>query len=248
MTRNSKREGEPTVVLDNLHVHYKTHATGRRAREGRQLLKRQRGIKVVKAVKGVSFIARQGESIGVIGHNGSGKSSMLRAIAGLIAPAKGAVWADGQPALLGVNAVMIPKLSGARNIELGALAMGMSKAELAEKYDDIVAFSGIEEFLELPMKTYSSGMSARLRFSVAMARQHSITLVDEALAVGDKDFRARGEARIREMCKTASTVFLVSHSMKSIADTCNRVLWIDRGELRMDGPVDEVIGAYQAEQ
>lgn len=238
--------GNPTVVLDDLHVHYRTHASGKRVRGGRKLLQRQRGVSVVKAVKGISFIAREGESIGVIGHNGSGKSTTLRAIAGLIAPAKGTVWADGQPSLLGVNTIMIPELSGARNIELSAIAAGMSRQELDEKFDSIVDFAGMQDFIGFPMKTYSSGMSARLRFSVAVARKHAVVLVDEALAVGDKDFRARGEARIREMCETASTVFLVSHSLDSIADTCNRVLWIDGGKLKMDGPTDEVLAAYEA--
>ncbi|WP_084079566.1 ABC transporter ATP-binding protein [Demequina sp. NBRC 110057] len=236
--------GKPTVVVDNLHIKYKTFTSGKTAAQNRSLLTRQRGIKVVHALKGVSFVAREGESIGVIGHNGSGKSTLMRSISGLIAPAEGRVFASSRPALLGVNAALIPRLSGEKNVLLGGLALGMTPAEINDKFDEIVGFADLEEFIDLPMKNYSSGMSSRLRFSIAMSRDHQILLVDEALAVGDKEFRAKSEARIRAMREEAGTVFLVSHSMKSILDTCNRVIWIDHGELKMDGDPREVVAAY----
>ncbi|WP_062077151.1 ABC transporter ATP-binding protein [Demequina globuliformis] len=238
--------GMPTVVANDVHIHYKTFASGKAAQNSRNLLRRQRGVRVVKAVRGVSFVAREGESIGVIGHNGSGKSTLMRAIAGLQAPAKGTIYASSRPALLGVNAALLGELSGQKNVILGSLALGHSMAEAEETYKDIVDFSGLGEFIDMPMKTYSSGMSARLRFSIAVSRDHRILLVDEALAVGDKEFRAKSEARIRELREQAGTVFLVSHSMGSIRDTCNRVLWIDHGELKMDGPPEDVIEAYKA--
>lgn len=237
---------KPTVVVDGLHVDYKTFASGKRAKDRRSLLTRQQGVRIVHALKGVSIVAREGESIGVIGHNGSGKSTLMRAIAGLTPPTKGRVYAVSRPALLGVNAALISDLSGERNILLGGLAMGHTPAEIRDNYDEIAEFSGLEEFLDLPMKTYSSGMQARLRFSIAVSRDHQILLVDEALAVGDKAFRAKSEQRIRDLRKQAGTVFLVSHSMKSILDTCNRVIWIDKGNMRMDGDPKEVVDAYQA--
>ena len=242
----ASKSGSPTVIVDGLHVTYKAYSSGRRAQGGRKLLVRERGVKNVKALRGVSLVAREGESIGVIGPNGSGKSTFLGAIAGLTPPTRGDIYASSRPAFLGVNAVLIPDLSGDRNITLGALAMGMSHEEIHDRYEDIVQFSGLKEFLGMPMKTYSAGMSARLRFSVAISRQHSIMLVDEALAVGDQDFRERGEQRIREMCRSASTVFLVSHSMDSIRSTCNRAIWIDGGEIAMDGDADAVCSAYEA--
>lgn len=238
--------GRPTVIVDNVHVKYKTFASGKAASGTRALLQRQRGVRIVHAVKGVTFTAHEGESIGVIGHNGSGKSSLMRTIAGLQTPASGSVFASAQPALLGVNAALIGDLSGSKNVILGSLALGNSRAEADKAYQDIVDFSGLEEFIDLPMKTYSSGMAARLRFSIAVSRDHQILLVDEALAVGDKDFRAKSEARIRELREQAGTVFLVSHSMRSILDTCSRVLWIDQGNLKMDGDPKEVVDAYQA--
>lgn len=238
--------GNPTVVVDDLHIKYKTFTSGKKASQNRALLTRQRGIRVVHALKGVSFVAREGESIGVIGHNGSGKSTLMRAISGLIAPAQGQVFASSRPALLGVNAALIPSLSGEKNVILGGLALGLTPQQIEAKYPEIVDFADLDEFIDLPMKSYSSGMSSRLRFSIAVSREHQILLVDEALAVGDKGFRQKSEARIRAMREQAGTVFLVSHSMKSILDTCNRVLWIDHGNLKMDGDPDEVVKAYQA--
>ncbi|SEJ59233.1 ABC transporter ATP-binding protein [Demequina mangrovi] len=241
MTEASK----PTVVVDNLHIDYKTFASGKAANDRRALMQRQRGVRVVHALKGVSFVVHEGESIGVIGHNGSGKSTLMRSIAGLHTPARGAVYAASRPALLGVNAALIGDLTGDRNVMLGGLALGMTPSEVESRRDDIVDFSGIREFIDLPMKAYSSGMAARLRFSIAISRDHQILLVDEALAVGDKDFRAKSEQRIRDLREQAGTVFLVSHSMRSIMDTCTRVLWIDHGTLKMDGDPKEVVSAYK---
>ncbi|WP_062382989.1 ABC transporter ATP-binding protein [Demequina iriomotensis] len=235
----------PTVVVDNLHVDYKTFASGKAAADRRSLMSRQRGIRIVHALKGVSFVAHEGESIGVIGHNGSGKSTLMRTIAGLIQPAKGAVYGASRPALLGVNAALINGLTGEKNVMLGGLALGMSPEEVDARRDEIIEFSGIREFIDLPMKAYSSGMAARLRFSIAISREHQVLLVDEALAVGDKAFREKSEQRIRDLREQAGTVFLVSHSMRSILDTCTRVLWIDHGTLRMDGDPHDVIDAYK---
>jgi teichoic acid transport system ATP-binding protein len=147
--------------------------------------------------------------------------------------------------MLGVGAALIPELSGEKNIMLGGLALGFAKTEVDELRDEIVSFAELEEFIDLPMRTYSSGMQARLKFAIAAAKQHEILIVDEALAVGDQRFRQRSEARIREIRENAGTVFLVSHSMKSIMDTCSRVIWINKGVLEMDGDPKEVVTAYK---
>ena len=215
---------------------------------GSRLLKRSpsmRRAREVHALRGVSFTAYEGDAIGVVGTNGSGKSTLLQAIAGLVPSEKGAVYSETNPTLLGVNAAIINELSGERNVILGGLALGMTLDEIRAKYQSIVEFSGLkEEFLDLPMRTYSSGMAARLRFAIAAAVTHRVLLVDEALAVGDKGFQKRSEQRIRELRTEAGTVFLVSHALPAIIKTCNRVIWIEQGELKMDGPVDEVIDAY----
>ncbi|RZU15666.1 teichoic acid transport system ATP-binding protein [Kribbella rubisoli] len=241
---------EPTVIADKLDIIYKVIAgqggKGTAATAFRRILKRQDRptIREVHAVKSVSFTANKGDAIGVIGRNGSGKSTLLRAIAGLLPPASGAVYTSGQPSLLGVNAAMMNDLTGDRNVVLGCLAMGMSPAEVQRRYDEIVEFSGIGDFIDLPMSTYSSGMAARLKFAIASAKTHDILLVDEALATGDAEFRVRSERRIKELRDQAGTVFLVSHSLDVVHETCNRAIWLDAGVLKLDGPVEEVVAAY----
>ena len=131
-------------------------------------------------------------------------------------------------------------LTGERNVILGCLAMGMTKQEAKEKYPSIVEFSGVGEFIDLPMKTYSSGMGARLRFAIAASKTHEVLLVDEALATGDAEFRVRSHARIEELRQAASTVFLVAHNLEEVELTCNRVIWMERGQIVMQG--EDVIG------
>ena len=240
---------KPVVIVDDVHVEYKVLATGKRATEAdttRKLLERSRRTRSVHALRGVSFTAYENDSIGVIGSNGSGKSTLMRAICGSTPTSQGAIYAASRPSLLGVGAALIRDLSGERNIILGGLALGFSRNEIEGRLDDIVEFAGLKEFIELPMRTYSSGMTARLKFAIATVQDHDILIVDEALAVGDKRFRERSEARIREIRDNAGTIFLVSHSMQSIRDTCHRVIWLDKGTLMMDGDTEEVIEAYEA--
>lgn len=238
----------PVVVVDDVHVEYQVLATGKRAgaADARKLFERSRKLRSVHALKGVSFTAYENDSVGVIGTNGSGKSTLMRAIVGLTPTSHGAIYASARPSMLGVGAALLRELSGERNVILGGLALGFSVDEMEEKFDDIVDFAGLREFIQYPMRTYSSGMTARLKFAIATSRAHDILIVDEALAVGDRNFRKRSEARIREIRDNAGTVFLVSHSMQSIRDTCNRVIWLDKGVLKLDGPTDEVIEAYEA--
>jgi teichoic acid transport system ATP-binding protein len=237
------------VIVDDVHVEYKVLATGKRVKQseaGRRLLQRGRKTRRVHALKGVSFVAHEGESIGVIGTNGSGKSTLMRAIVGLTPTTSGSIYASARPAMLGVGAALLRDLSGERNVMLGGLALGMAVDEISEQADSIIDFAGIRDFIQYPMRTYSSGMTARLKFAIATARTHEILIVDEALGVGDRDFRRRSEDRIREIRDAAGTVFLVSHSMKSIRDTCDRVIWIHKGDMMLDGDPDEVIAAYES--
>ena len=241
----------PVVIVDDLHVRYQVYSSGKSAGAAgakRLLQASTRGLREVHAVKGVSFVAYENESIGVIGSNGSGKSTLMRTITGLTSPASGSVFASSRPNMLGVGAALIPDLSGDKNIMLGGLALGYSRQEINEMREDITKFAELEEFIDLPMRTYSSGMSARLKFAIAASKQHDILIVDEALAVGDARFRKRSEAKIREIRENAGTIFLVSHSMGSILDTCNRVIWIEKGVLMMDGDAKTVVDAYKAKK
>jgi teichoic acid transport system ATP-binding protein len=235
------------VVVDDLYVTYRVFSSGRAVKKSRGGLLKQsgRGIREVEALRGVSFVAYENESIGVIGANGSGKSTLMRAMTGLTPPVAGAVYASSRPNLLGVGAALIGDLSGERNIVLGGLALGLGRKEVEDLSEKIVDFAELQEFIDLPMRTYSSGMQARLKFAIATIKQHEILIVDEALSVGDKEFRKRSENRIREIRDNAGTVFLVSHSMNSIRDTCSRTIWLNRGELMMDGPTEQVVAAYE---
>lgn len=238
----------PTVVVDDLHVTYRVLVGGRKAPSRRGLRRRAlpvRATKRIHAIRGVSFVAHEGEAIGIVGRNGSGKSTLVRAIAGLVSPEKGAVYADGQPALLGVNAALINELTGERNVILGSLALGLSPKEARERYQDVVDFADIGDFINLPMRTYSSGMAARLRFAIATTTTRRVLLVDEALATGDADFRARSEERIRQLREEAGTVFLVSHNLSEIRRSCTRAMWLEAGQIRMQGGVPEVLAAYR---
>jgi teichoic acid transport system ATP-binding protein len=247
----------PTVISDNANIVYRIHGsvtpgTGSPLASFKRMVTgtKHAAVREVHAVKGATFVAYRGEAIGLIGSNGSGKSTLLRAIAGLLPVERGgAIYAAGQPSLLGVNAALMNDLSGERNVELGCLAMGMTPAEVKEKTADIIEFSGINErgdFGSLPMRTYSSGMAARLRFSIAAAKKHDVLLIDEALATGDAKFRRRSEQRVRDLRAEAGTVFLVSHSEQSIRDTCERSIWLESGVIRADGPTEDVMKQYEA--
>ena len=246
MAATDAAKGKPVVVVDDVHVIYKVFGTGKKARGVQGQLAKKTRMREVHAVKGVSFVVYEGETVGIVGSNGSGKSSLMRAIAGLFPVTKGAVYTFAKPTMLGVGAALLPNLSGEKNIMLGGLAMGYGKKEITAATESIINFSGLKDFIDLPMRTYSQGMSARLRFSIAASKKHDILIIDEALAVGDRQFRMKAEEKIRQMRQEAGTVFLVSHNMKSIEDTCNRVIWLEKGELLMDGEPKAVCDAFIA--
>ncbi|MDR2453971.1 MAG: ABC transporter ATP-binding protein [Bifidobacteriaceae bacterium] len=248
--------GSPNMVVDRVHIRYRVFggkklgaSTGFKPSLYRRLFERASSavgaVSEVHAVRGVSFVAREGESIGIVGRNGAGKSTLLRAIAGLMPYSEGAVYARGQCALLGVNAALLTQLTGERNIMLGGLALGLTRAEVRQRFEAIVDFSGIGDFVRLPMNAYSSGMASRLRFAISTAKVPDILMIDEALSTGDAEFQRRSRDKIMEVQEQAGTVFLVSHSAKAIQTMCERALWLDQGELVMDGPAEAVLEAYR---
>jgi teichoic acid transport system ATP-binding protein len=206
---------------------------------------RTRQSTVVHAVKSLSVEIPVGEAIGIVGSNGSGKSTLLRGIAGLQSLAGGRIYVRGDAQLLGVGAALKPTLSGYRNVMLGGLAMGLTRQQILDQMDGVIEFSGLGDAMGRPMNTYSSGMRARLAFSIATLRIPDILLIDEALAVGDQDFRKRSLARIREIRDQAGTVIMVTHNLNEIRQTCSRALWLDNGVLKADGAVEEVLGRYE---
>jgi teichoic acid transport system ATP-binding protein len=244
---------EPMVVVDDLHVVYRVFGSksdkGTAATALWRMVRRQRrpSIREVHAIRGVSFVANRGDAVGVIGRNGSGKSTLLRAIAGLLPPEQGAVYTTGHASLLGVNAALLDDLTGERNVVVCGLAMGMSPRDIKDKYQGIVDFSGVGDFINLPMRAYSTGMGSRLRFAIASARSHEVLLIDEALVTGDAEFRVRSRQRIEQLRAQAGTVFVVAHSMAQIEETCNRVIWLEKGKIvRAGDDVPAIIDAYLA--
>ena len=236
-----------SVAVDHVDISYRVFAE--RHFSMRDLVSRGfkgREATVVHAVRDVTFDVHVGEVVGIVGSNGSGKSTLLRAIAGVQSVGSGSLKIRGEAQLLGVGAALKRELSGYRNVMLGGLANGLPKAEIEARMDDIVEFSGLGAAMGRPMRTYSSGMQARLAFSIATLRVPDILLIDEALAVGDKEFRAKSLARVEEIRSQAGTVIMVTHNTAEIRKSCTRAIWLEQGELRADGEVDEVLSRYEA--
>lgn len=189
----------------------------------------------------------RGEVVALIGTNGSGKSTALRLVAGIYQPSGGTVVTNGRmAAIIELGAGFHPELTGAENVALYAAALGISRRELAKRYDEIVQFAAMEKFMHTPIKYYSSGMEARLAFAVAVCAEPDILLLDEVLAVGDRMFRERCLDRLRTFHATGGTMIVVSHDLDEVRKLCSRAVWLDRGSLRMDGDVSSVLAAYEA--
>lgn len=198
------------------------------------------------ALKDVSFEVGKGEVLGIIGHNGAGKSTLLKAISGILKPTEGQVTVRGIVVpMLELGSGFDFDLTGRENVFLNGAILGYSEGFLKEKYDEIAAFSGLGQFIDLPLRNYSSGMVMRLAFSVATVVNPDILIVDEILAVGDADFQAKSKKRMLELMGGGTTVLFVSHSLDHIRDMCGRVLWLDRGEIKMLGETEEVCDAYE---
>jgi teichoic acid transport system ATP-binding protein len=210
-----------------------------------KLGRRERIIREVEALKGVSFTVPHGQVLGVVGANGAGKSTLMRVMSGILPPTRGRIEVDGRVStLLALGVGFNKKLTGRENVILGGLAAGLDRDELAAKYDQIVAFAELEDFMDMPMRTYSSGMYGRLGFSVAVNMDPDILIIDEALSVGDARFRKKSFARMRELCDEDRTVVLVSHALGTIEQLCDQAIWMDHGVLRMWDEPQSVISAY----
>ncbi|WP_431695617.1 ABC transporter ATP-binding protein [Kocuria rhizophila] len=199
-----------------------------------------------RAVNDVTLAVYQGEFVGFIGRNGSGKSTLMNIVAGQMNPTTGRVYATDTPVKLGVNVSLVPALSGEKNIRLGCLAQGMDPRHVEEILPELVEIAALGKAIHWPMKAYSSGMAARLRFAVATATDPHILILDEALSTGDAQFRERGQARMAQIREQAGCVLFVSHSMAEVREMCTRVVWLDQGDLLMDGDPVHVTREYEA--
>ena len=210
-------------------------------------VKRELMFQEFLAVDGVSFNIKRGESWALIGTNGSGKSTLLKAISGILKPYKGSIKVHGNIApMIELGAGFDANLTARENIFLNGLILGHSRKFMEEHFEEIVEFAEIGKFLDSPIKNFSSGMKARLGFSVATMVSPDILICDEVLAVGDAKFREKCEDRMKEMLSDGTTLLFVSHSISQVRQLCDHAAWIDHGKLRMTGLVDEVCDAYEA--
>lgn len=208
---------------------------------------RKSKLEEFEAVKGISFNIGRGEVVGLIGKNGSGKSTTLRSIAGIFSADGGSIdIGDNTISLLSIGVGFNKELSGKENIFLSGLLLGFTEQQIKDKYKEIVRFSELGKFINSPVRTYSSGMYSKLAFSISVIMETDIILIDEVLSVGDINFKKKSLKKIKELISDNNrTVMIVSHSIETVRRLCSRVIWLHEGELRMDGPTEEVLEAYE---
>jgi teichoic acid transport system ATP-binding protein len=237
----------PRIRVEDVSVTYRTPLERRPTLRGTlgRLGRRERIIREIQALKGVSFEVQHGKVMGVVGANGAGKSTLMRTVAGILPPTSGRVEVRGRMStLLSLGVGFNRKLTGRENVVLGGLAAGLTRRELAEKYEEIVEFAELEEFMDMPMRTYSSGMYGRLAFAVAVTMHPDILIIDEALSVGDARFRRKSFERMRELCGEDRTILLVSHALGSIEELCDEAIWLHKGRMKLWDEPSAVVDAY----
>ena len=249
--RASDVSGEDVVIrLEHVTVRYRVPAEPVRTFKEwaiRYLLRRKVPYREVLALNDVSLEVRAGEVFGLIGPNGAGKSTLLKLVARVLRPTSGRVWVKGRVApLLAMGAAFHPELTGRENVYLNGTLLGMTRREIDERFDAIVAFADIGSFIDAPLRTYSSGMVTRLAFAVATDRKPDILILDEVMGVGDTAFQQKSFARIRAYQEEGATILFVSHSMAAIKRLCQRAAWLDHGRVRFVGPADEAVERYLA--
>ncbi|MBQ2893612.1 MAG: ABC transporter ATP-binding protein [Oscillospiraceae bacterium] len=235
---------EYAIEVENLCVNYKSLKSY--SIKKHLLLGKRNKAQICEAVKNVSFKVKKGEILGIVGKNGSGKSTMLRAIAGIFAPNSGTVDLHGNSiSLLAIGIGFKTELSGRDNILLSGMLLGFTKEQIKEKMEQIIEFSELGDAIDAPVRTYSSGMHSKLAFSITAILETQIILIDEVLSVGDARFKKKSYKKMKELISDKDrTVVIVSHDRKTIADLCDKVLWINDGELMQFGPTDAVLDAY----
>jgi ABC-type polysaccharide/polyol phosphate transport system ATPase subunit len=242
--RDNTGRTDLAVSVQNLSVTYRTRFE-RVPTFKKAITRRQRAIMQIEALRDVSFDVPAGTSMGIIGSNGAGKSTLLRTLAGILSPTEGRVEVWGRAStLLALGVGFNVNLSGRENVRLGGLAAGMSKREVEERAHEIAEWAELGEFIDAPLRTYSSGMFSRLAFSVAVHMNPDILMVDEALSAGDAKFREKADAKMAELRDSARAMFLVSHGLSSIQEMCDDCLWLHKGRVMMHGSPVDCITAY----
>jgi ABC-type polysaccharide/polyol phosphate transport system ATPase subunit len=235
------------VKVDHLSVTYRTTLEKKPTLKSAlvRLGRRERVVRQIEALRDVSLEVSSGRVVGIVGVNGAGKSTFMRTVAGILPPTMGRVEVRGRVStLLALGVGFNADLSGRDNVVLGGLAAGLTRDQLAAKYDQIAEFAELGDFMDMPMRTYSSGMYGRLAFSVAVNMEPDILLIDEALSVGDARFKRKSFEKMRELCAEARTILIVSHALKPLSELCNEVVWMQNGQIAMHGEPEPVIEAY----
>jgi ABC-type polysaccharide/polyol phosphate transport system ATPase subunit len=235
------------LLFDRVDKFFAHHAGQKLLRERVVEMLRPSARERFQALKGVSFQLAPGESLGLIGHNGAGKSTILNLATGLALPDAGRIEVKGRIAsLLELGAGFHPDLTGAENLRINAALSGLTRRQTAERFEEIVEFSGVRDFIHEPLRTYSSGMMVRLAFSVAIHTDPEILLVDEVIGAGDQDFYVKCLDKIRGLQRDGKTMLLASHSLSLVGMLCQRALWLDHGRVVRIGPATEVVAAYES--
>lgn len=237
-----------SILVDDLHITYRVNLERKNSLKT-LLVKGMRGEKTryreVNAVRGVTFDVPQGKCTGVIGANGAGKSTLMRAIAGILPPTSGTISVKGKVStLLALGVGFNSALTGRENVMLGGLAAGLTRTQVNERFDDIADFADLGDFIDMPMRTYSSGMFSRLAFSVSVHMDPDILIIDEALSAGDASFKEKASKMMSSLMAKAGTMVLVSHALATIQDLSDEVLWLHKGKLIRRGDPKEVCNAY----
>jgi ABC-type polysaccharide/polyol phosphate transport system ATPase subunit len=235
------------VKVERLSVTYRTTFERRPTLKSAllRLGRRERAIREIQALRDISFEVPHGTVLGIVGVNGAGKSTLMRTVAGILPPSQGRVEVYGRVStLLALGVGFNSNLSGHDNVVLGGLAAGLSREQVAAKYEAIAEFAELGDVMDLPMRSYSSGMYGRLAFSVAVNMEPDILLIDEALSVGDARFKRKSFEKMRELCGQARTIFIVSHALRSVSELCSEVMWLHEGRIEMRDEPDTVIRAY----
>lgn len=236
---------ENAIEVENLKLSYVSRQSYSIKKSLFQLKKSEKIV--VEALKGISFHAEKGEVLGIVGRNGSGKSTLLRTLAGVFSPDAGTIDLKGNSiSLLSLGTGFQSEISGRENIMLNGMLLGFTEEQISDKMDKIISFAEIGEFIDMPVRTYSSGMNSKLAFSITAILETDIILVDEVLSVGDAKFRKKSYNKMRQLIDDKDrTALIVSHQENTLCDLCDRVLWLHDGELRMIGEAKEVLDQYQ---
>lgn len=241
------------IKLENVSVEFPIYNASNRSLKNRVLNiatggkveRRTDGLVIIRGLENVSVTLRDHDRVGLIGHNGSGKTTLLRVLSGIYAPTQGSATIEGKCiSLININLGIDPEATGRENIRLRSAMMGIHPRDLAQNIEQIEEFSGLGDFLDVPFRTYSSGMQMRLAFATSTAVRPEILIMDEWLSTGDEDFKERANQRMKELVESTHILVLASHSKALLEKNCNRIIWLEHGKVKMDGDPKEILPAY----